>query len=418
MSDIFISYAREDRPRAAAIAKALEAQGWSVWWDWIIPAGKKFAEVIEEEIGKARCVVVLWSARSVARDWVVEEASEGKARGILVPVLIGSVKPPMGFRSIQAADLTGWQGDATGPPFEKLWGDIAAMLGVATAASVRAAGQRGEWNSVPYVWIPPGEFWMGAAPGDDEAQSYEKPRRRVSIARGFWLGETPVTVAAYKRFAQETGRALPPPPEFNPDWSNRDHPIVNVAWDEAEAYCKWAGGRLPADAEWEYAARGGQDGLRYPRGNEITAADANYAGSKWKGTSPVRSYPPNAWSLYDMAGNVWEWTADWYDEDYYASLPSDRPAEDPRSPQSGTLRVLRGGSFDNQAVFLRASLRSALEPVLTYNSVGFRCVRPEDISITRAESGADPQPPRSFSWTHGHDSAPAGISKVSARPRT
>jgi hypothetical protein len=114
MSDIFISYAREDRPRAEAIARALEEHGWSVWWDRDIRAGKNIASVIEEEIGKARCVVVLWSATSVRRDWVNDEAREGNERGILVPVLIENVRPPLGFRSMHAADLTGWERDAGG----------------------------------------------------------------------------------------------------------------------------------------------------------------------------------------------------------------------------------------------------------------------------------------------------------------
>src|ERR1700683_859042 len=105
MSDIFISYARQDRPRAEKIARALETQGWSVWWDWVIPTGRKFRRVIEEEIHKERCVVVLWSAPSVKSDWVIDEASEGKERGILLPVLIEKVRQPMGFRSTHAADL-------------------------------------------------------------------------------------------------------------------------------------------------------------------------------------------------------------------------------------------------------------------------------------------------------------------------
>ena len=180
---------------------------------------------------------------------------------------------------------------------------------------------------------------MGATPGDSEALDHEKPRHRVRITKGFWLGETPVTVAAYKRFVSERpDLKMPPAPDFNPRWSKEDHPVVGMTWDEAQAYCAWAGGRLPTEAEWEYAVRGGKDGLKYPWGNDITQENANYRGSKWKGTSPVRSYPANAWGLYDMAGNVWEWAADWYDENYYASLPPDMPVEDPPGPQSGTLR--------------------------------------------------------------------------------
>jgi len=134
MSDIFISYAREDRPRAEAIAKALEAHGWSVWWDRDIRAGKNIALVIEEEIGKARCVVVLWSAVSVRRDWVNDEAREGNERGILVPVMIEDVRPPLGFRSMHAADLTAWQRDGKSPAFARLCADIEALIGPSVKA--------------------------------------------------------------------------------------------------------------------------------------------------------------------------------------------------------------------------------------------------------------------------------------------
>src|SRR5580692_9079707 len=129
MSDIFISYAREDRRRAGALVKALEAQGWSVWWDWVTPTGRKFRRVIEEEINKARCVVVLWSATSIESDWVIEEASAGNERGILLPILIEKVRPPMGFRSTHAADLVGWESDLAASSFERLCGDIATLIG-------------------------------------------------------------------------------------------------------------------------------------------------------------------------------------------------------------------------------------------------------------------------------------------------
>ena len=377
MSDIFISYAREDRPRAEAIAKALGTHGWSVWWDWNIPAGKTFRQVIQEQLDKARCVIVLWSATSIARKWVIEEASEGEERGILVPVLIEKARPPLGFRSIQTADLTSWQGETNAPAFLRLCSDVEPLLGTATSPAPRQSGaQTNPKDGLSYVWIPPGEFWMGATPGDTEAGTDEKPRHRVRITKGFSLSETPVTVAAYKRFVGERPQfKMPPAPDFNPGWSKPDHPVVRVTWDEASAYCEWAGGRLPTEAEWEYAARGGQDGLKYPWGNDIAFENANQAGSKWKGTSPVRSYAANTWVLYDMVGNVWEWAADWYGENYYASPAPDKPVEDPRGPQSGKVRVLRGGSFLSDTRYLRAAVRVRYAPGVRDYGTGFRCVR-------------------------------------------
>src|SRR5580658_7598746 len=388
MSDIFISYAREDRPRAEAIAKALQDHGWSVWWDRHIRTGETFRRVIREEIKKARSVVVLWSEQSVDNDWVHEEASLGKRRNILVPVLTDDVELPLGFGSIQTADLTGWAGDAAAPAFRGLRSDIEALIGAPPKGApvtqeqpadpaARQSGTRiNPKEGLSYVWIEPGEFWMGATPGDNEARENEKPRHRVRITSGFRLGETPVTVAEYRRFIGERPQfEMPPAPDFNPNWSKQDHPVVRVTWDEAQAYCQWAGGRLPTEAEWEYAARGGKDGLKYPWGNDIAPENANYSGSKWKGTSPVGSYPANAWGLYDMAGNVWEWVADWYDQDYYGTLPSDKAVDNPRGPQQGPLRVLRGGSFFGGTRGLRASNRSRVVPGVRSVNVGFRCVR-------------------------------------------
>jgi len=129
MSDIFISYASEDRDTARQLAKALETHGWSVWWDRTIPAGRTFVEVIDEAMSKARCVVVAWSATSTKKNWVLEEAQDGLDRGILVPVFIEQVTPPRGFRRIQAADLSEWDGSVDAPAFRHFVNDLTGILG-------------------------------------------------------------------------------------------------------------------------------------------------------------------------------------------------------------------------------------------------------------------------------------------------
>jgi sulfatase modifying factor 1 len=235
-------------------------------------------------------------------------------------------------------------------------------------------------DGLTYVWIPAGSFQMGAVPGDSEADGNEKPRHRVTISKGFWLCRTPVTVEAYEKFCAATGRAMPEPPDFNPNWRYKDHPIVNVNWDDAVAYCQWAGGRLPTEAEWEYAARAGTETV-YWWGNSYRQGMANCdekngrvpGGVYLAKTTPVGHYPANAWGLYDMAGNVWEWCADWWGDSYYASSPP----TDPKGPARGDGRVLRGGSWHSDPTSLRVSYRSRMVPSSRYDNIGFRCVRDE-----------------------------------------
>ncbi|MCC6862683.1 MAG: SUMF1/EgtB/PvdO family nonheme iron enzyme [Bryobacterales bacterium] len=207
-----------------------------------------------------------------------------------------------------------------------------------------------------YVWIPPGEFQMGCSPGDSECGGDEKPARKVKITRGFWLGQTEVTQAAYERV---TGA--------NPsDVGGAQHPVESVSWTQARNYCEAVGGRLPTEAEWEYAARAGNPASRYGQIDAIAWHNSGMA-------HQVREKKPNAKGLYDMLGNVWEWVEDWYEEGYYRTLSS--PAVDPKGPPKGTLRVLRGGSWLSPPRQVRASVRYSERPEFWSTHVGFRCAR-------------------------------------------
>jgi formylglycine-generating enzyme required for sulfatase activity len=222
-------------------------------------------------------------------------------------------------------------------------------------------------DGLKYVWIPAGSFMMGCSQGDSECYDDEKPAHRVTISKGFWLGQTEVIVGAYKRFASATGRGMPEAPDFNPGWSNEQMPIVNVSWEDADAYCRWSGGRLPTEAEWEYAARAGSTGARHGPPDDIAWYDGNSGG----GTHEVGQKRHNAWNLFDMLGNVWAWVADWYDENYYRNSTQ----RDPPGPDGGSFRLLRGGSWSNNPRNIRVSCRNRGRPDSGYVLVGFRCSR-------------------------------------------
>ena len=305
---------------------------------------------------------------------------------------VGLLEKALQSKEVQPRPVTGQPAPRRPPRLPWKWiglALIAALVILAVSARSWLAEKYKQWSSpsvnakdgLEYVWVSPGSFQMGCVPDDTECDYDEKPPHRVSLSQGFWMGRTEVTVQAYQRFAEATGTAMPQAPDFNPNWSEKNHPIVNVSWNEAVAYCEWAGGQLPTEAEWEYAARGGQEGLRYPWGNSMDHENANYGadqGSRglalgrdaFENTAPVGSFPENAWGLFDMSGNVMEWTRDWYSDAYYRQPAS----QDPRGPATGNTRVLRGGGWENPPRVLRCSWRYAGVPGARRPYLGFRCV--------------------------------------------
>jgi formylglycine-generating enzyme required for sulfatase activity len=212
------------------------------------------------------------------------------------------------------------------------------------------------------VSVPAGEFWMGSE--DSDAVGDEKPRRPVYLD-AFLIDKYEVTSVLYKRFIDATGRAAP---QF---WTGSDQPVVGVNWNDANAYCSWAGKRLPTEAEWEKAARG-TDGRKYPWGEQWDASRAN-SGERLGRTDSVGSYPGGVspYGAHDMAGNALEWVADWFEANYYQSAPSSNP----RGPDSGHNRVVRGGSGASTPKNLRTSARLGNSPSGRGSALGFRCAQ-------------------------------------------
>jgi len=237
------------------------------------------------------------------------------------------------------------------------------------------------------VLIPAGEFKMGSDKGNEN----EMPVKTVYLD-AYYIDKYEVTNHQYATFLNTLGKT---PEEvyhfiniespyckieyvdgkYQAEQGYEDHPVLFVTWQGAKDYAKWENKRLPTEAEWEKAARGGFEGKEYPWGNTIFHDNANYAGSygvdAWLFTAPVGSFAPNGYGLYDMAGNAWEWCADWYDNQYYKKMP----LKNPKGPDSGTNRVIRGGSWGNDTRYLRCAFRYGAPPMIAFNHVGFRCAK-------------------------------------------
>ncbi|MEI7829005.1 MAG: formylglycine-generating enzyme family protein [Prolixibacteraceae bacterium] len=219
------------------------------------------------------------------------------------------------------------------------------------------------------VLIPKGEFVMGKkSPNPTDWQ----PEHRVKLD-AFFLDIYEVTNQNYLDFCNATHHALPMfwgMKEFRSGEDFPDHPVVGVSFFEAEQYAKWANKRLPTEAEWEYAARGGLTGKNFPTGDQIDSTHANF-GRKYQGSLKVGTFLANDFGLYDMAGNVWEWTADNYGGDYYQISTPDNP----KGPEISRFKVVRGGSWHSGAMCIQNYYRNGLSPSWVDFAVGFRCAQ-------------------------------------------
>jgi sulfatase modifying factor 1 len=231
-------------------------------------------------------------------------------------------------------------------------------------------------DGLKYVWIPPRTFQMGCSPDDKECGDDEKPMHPVTISKGFWIGQTEVTLAAYKAYAVPAVESAGEFYGLQPSGQKGDqYPVVFVSWYDAAEYCSWAGGRLPTEAEWEYAARGGSPNARYGKVDDIAWTREN-SGNTWH---PVAQLRANGFGLFDVLGNVSEWVTDWDDENYYKTSP----AVDPQGPSSSpypdgqiphATKVLRGGEWGLDRAFARVSARTYAPRETKAAIVGFRCI--------------------------------------------
>jgi formylglycine-generating enzyme required for sulfatase activity len=417
---VFLSYSSSDKDIADRVCSVLEAAQISCW---IAPRdiepGVDYPAAIVEAINSCQVLVLILTKLAAASPHVLSEvghAFNGKKR--IIPFHLTSEPPPENLEYFLS--MTQWLDSSDGctdqnlkrlteaisDPLagradpgathtrERRTRLLAGVISVVVLAfgmilywrSQRPHGSSGTPASFPataspsggsstdpqpkiwvnpideqkYVWIAPGTFTMGCSPGDSECEDNEKPAHPVAIETGFWLGQTEVTITAYQRFAVR--HALKPPS------GEGTLPLTGLTWAKAKQYCSAIGGRLPTEAEWEFAARAGSSQAYYGMVPKI----AWYAENSGDAPHAVGSKQPNAWGLYDMLGNVKEWVLDRYYKKYYSDSPATGANVDqPLAPNATA--VVRGGFWGSDATYLRVSYRSEQENDSIDSSVGFRC---------------------------------------------
>lgn len=392
---IFLSYASQDRAIAESIYLALREQGHDVFFDRAaLPAGEEYHSRIREAIERAELFVFLLSPDAIdggsytLTELAIAQKTWDSPGGRVLPVMLRHVEldaVPAYLKAVTLLETDGNLVAAVGDAVRRIASErrravlrTAGIVAIAVAVIVgaltfywnhRAPGQQvtGK-DGARAMLVPAGPFTMG----DDE----NSPLREVYVD-AFYIDEKEITVARYAKFLQASG-AVNPPDEWDQAKLDQDGelPVVGIGWRDAEAYCRWSGKRLPTESEWEKAARG-TDRRIYPWGNdEPTAARANFGksgDSAYRGGLSITGSHDSGKSPYgvqDLAGNVSEWIADWYAESFPHS-----DVRNPKGPENGTGKVIRGGGWYDPAVRIKSTKRYFASPEHRSDDIGFRCAR-------------------------------------------
>jgi formylglycine-generating enzyme required for sulfatase activity len=388
MAQIFLCYAREDEARVRNVYRRLRALGFELWMDKItlIP-GQRWQQEIPRALRTSDFVLIFFLKNSVGKRGYVQREFKLALDTLqevpddvihTIPVRLDNCDLPEQFGFLQWCDLFERGG------FQRLVRAIRAGVSQRPEPAVRlaesttpAAEQSGVLTLSPrltnsigmgFVLIPAGPFMMGSPDADSEALDLEKPAHQVTISQPFYLGKYPVTQAQWEAVIGTN------PSQFTGD---PNCSVERVSWEDVQEFIRGLNAkegdaiyRLPTEAEWEYAARAGST-TAYSFGDDPRQLDeyGRYRDNSGDQTHPVGQRKPNAWGLYDMHGNVWEWVQDWYG----AYAPE--PVTDPRGPSSGSSRVFRGGSWGTGAGRCRSAFRGSGAPGDRGSDLGFRLLR-------------------------------------------
>jgi formylglycine-generating enzyme required for sulfatase activity len=367
---VFISYSHADSEFVDNLGERLKASGVVIWIDkWMVKIGDSITGKINEGIGTSDFLIIVLSRSSVESKWVREELNAALVRNVeqdknafILPVLKEDCEIPTILQHRRYANFK----DDPEKGFQELIDVISPHRDI----------------EPEMVHIPAGDFLMGSDPGLDKyAHEDEVPQHSVYVPE-FYISKRPIINMLYQPFVLATHRNQPIGWKHGqyPDGKG-DHPVAFVSWDDAVSYCGWLNEitgkpyRLPTEAEWEKAAKS-TDGSVFPWGNEWAPNKCNTSESEIGDTTPVGQYSPQGDSPYgvaDMAGNVWEWCADWYDGEEYKRRKG-KEVIAPTGPKDGKYRVLRGGSWFYPPTSARCSFRSRHYPDLRFDGFGFRVV--------------------------------------------